>query len=204
MIAAGFADCCEGAMSEPKKIEGTIATDVWALAGALDALLFFDEQRQRDKNPDLDLDPEWYPDTPSHTSGPDEHGYNFTLTDPSPHIIGRVLGRISLIRGEGSTFVRMLVDPSIFALADRLYQALEITVNNTQRLRQRWQPSAEQVIERYYRSRAAGARTTLRQLAKDTGFSYGYLRSVKVEYDRAGKWGSKKRLSGSGDTKDSV
>lgn len=57
--------------------------------------------------------------------------------------------------------------------------------------------SAEKVVERYYRARAQdircpnGRRTTLKQLAKETGYSYGYLRSVKAAYDKAGKWGSK-------------
>lgn len=52
--------------------------------------------------------------------------------------------------------------------------------------------SAETAIERYYRSRAAGSRKTLRQIALDTVYSYDYLRKVKRQYDAAGKWGSKK------------
>jgi len=52
--------------------------------------------------------------------------------------------------------------------------------------------SAEAAIERYYRSRAAGSRKTLRQIAMETIYSYDYLRKVKRQYDADGKWGSKK------------
>lgn len=58
----------------------------------------------------------------------------------------------------------------------------------------RGQPGAAfRAIERYYRARAAGdRRMTLKRLAQETGYSPGYLGQVKFEYDRAGKWGSKK------------
>lgn len=53
--------------------------------------------------------------------------------------------------------------------------------------------SADEAIERYYRSRnAGGRRKTLRQIAAETAYSYDYLRKVKRQYDAAGKWGSKK------------
>ena len=38
--------------------------------------------------------------------------------------------------------------------------------------------SADDAIERYYRSRAAGSRKTLRQIADETAYSYDYLRKV--------------------------
>lgn len=55
-------------------------------------------------------------------------------------------------------------------------------------------PTGEQAIELYYRRKAAGGfpKVTIRQVAQDTGLSPDYLRSVKMEYDKAGKWGSKK------------
>jgi hypothetical protein len=69
-------------------------------------------------------------------------------------------------------------------------------------IRRTAEPSAEEVIERYYRSRAQGSRITLRQLAEETGFSYSYLRTVKAAYDAAGGWGSKsKKLQGRAGTK---
>ena len=52
-------------------------------------------------------------------------------------------------------------------------------------------PTPDQVIERYYRARAAGAKVTLKQAATQSGISYSWLRQRKMEYDRAGKWGSK-------------
>lgn len=56
-------------------------------------------------------------------------------------------------------------------------------------------PTPDQVIERFYRSRLHGSRVTLRQLAADSPYSYAYLCQAKVQYDAAGKWGSKKKLS---------
>jgi hypothetical protein len=53
--------------------------------------------------------------------------------------------------------------------------------------------TAEEVINRYYRSRAAGGKVTLQQLADEHGFNRSYLRAAKMEYDKAGKWGSKKK-----------
>lgn len=60
--------------------------------------------------------------------------------------------------------------------------------------------SADEAIELYYRRRAAGHKTTLRQIAKETKLSYGYLRTAKSEYDKSGKWGSKTIVSGKGDS----
>lgn len=51
----------------------------------------------------------------------------------------------------------------------------------------------DSAIEHYYRSRAAGARITLKQAAEQAGLSYTALRQHKVQYDAAGKWGSKHR-----------
>lgn len=53
--------------------------------------------------------------------------------------------------------------------------------------------SVNGAIEHYYRSKAAGGKITLRQVAAQTGYSYGYLRQCKMAYDAAGKWGCKKR-----------
>ncbi len=59
-------------------------------------------------------------------------------------------------------------------------------------IRRAGEPTADEVIERYYRIRKAGGKTNLRKLADETGFSYSYLRDVKVAYDQRGGWGSKK------------
>lgn len=57
-------------------------------------------------------------------------------------------------------------------------------------------PTGEEVIELYYRSRAAGhKKTTLRQLAQQYGFHPNYLSQVKRAYDEAGGWGSKTKAA---------
>ena len=181
-------------MSEPKVIEGTIAADWWVLAGAFQALLYHDEYRDQDEGR--------APVVPSYTSAPDQGGYSFTLTDPSPHVIGRVIGRVQFIRNDGATTIRMLIAPEIHAYCWRLYQTLDLMIGGARDFRRLFEPSAEQVIERYYHSRAQGTRITLKQLAEQTGFSYSYLRTVKAAYDKAGKWGSRsKRLQGRAGTK---
>jgi hypothetical protein len=52
--------------------------------------------------------------------------------------------------------------------------------------------TADDVIETYYRRRAAGSKVTIQQLADEFDFSPNYLRTAKAAYDKAGKWGSKK------------
>jgi hypothetical protein len=53
-------------------------------------------------------------------------------------------------------------------------------------------PTGEEVIEIYYRARAAGGRkVTLKQLAEQYGFNVTYLSQAKRIYDAAGKWGAK-------------
>jgi len=53
----------------------------------------------------------------------------------------------------------------------------------------------DKAIERYYRSRAAGGKTLLKEAAQAAGYTEGYLRKRKVIYDREGKWGSKGKKS---------
>jgi hypothetical protein len=65
--------------------------------------------------------------------------------------------------------------------------------NEARERRREVMPTADDVIQRYYRIRAQGGKVTLRQLAEETGFNYSYLRDVKVTYDKAGRWGAKKR-----------
>jgi len=56
-------------------------------------------------------------------------------------------------------------------------------------------PTAEEVIETYYRRRAKGVKVTMTQLAKEFDFNPNYLRTVKGAYDKAGKWGSKSKVA---------
>jgi hypothetical protein len=53
--------------------------------------------------------------------------------------------------------------------------------------------AASNVIETYYRRKAAGGKVTLKQLAEETGYSVAGLKVAKQRYDAAGKWGSKTR-----------
>jgi hypothetical protein len=52
-------------------------------------------------------------------------------------------------------------------------------------------PSGEEVIELYYRSKAAGGKVTLKALAEQYGFNRKYLSNVKRAYDARGGWGAK-------------
>lgn len=54
-------------------------------------------------------------------------------------------------------------------------------------------PSAFDVIETYYRRKAAGGKITLKQLAEETRYSLSYLKTAKRRYDAAGRWGSKRK-----------
>jgi hypothetical protein len=51
--------------------------------------------------------------------------------------------------------------------------------------------TAEDIIEIYYRSRAAGSKVTLRELAEQYGFNSKSLSNAKRVYDARGGWGSK-------------
>lgn len=50
--------------------------------------------------------------------------------------------------------------------------------------------STSEAVEIYYRARAAGARTTLKDLAEQYNLPLGALKTAKRRYDAAGKWGS--------------
>ena len=56
-----------------------------------------------------------------------------------------------------------------------------------------FQKTPEKAIEYYYRVRARGRKITIGEVARLADFSESYLRKIKVDYDRAGKWGSKSR-----------
>lgn len=165
--------------------ERPIAMDMWTLAGAAQALMHRDRHAT--------------PPAPSYNSGPDAQGYHFTLFDPDR--LGRVVGELRFIRQAEATFVQVEVAEDFYAYCAGLVEFLDLLAGSAYNFRRAYEPTADEAIERYYRSRAAGSRVTLRQIAKDTGFSYGYLRTAKIAYDKVGKWGSKKRLSSDDDNK---
>lgn len=75
-------------------------------------------------------------------------------------------------------------------------QLEEMSTHARQMRRDVYGPTGEEVIEIYYRARAAGAKkVTLKQLAEQYGFNVTYLSQAKRIYDAAGKWGSKTKNS---------
>lgn len=160
-------------MSERKTIEGTIAADWWMLAGALRALLY------RDRRND--------PNAPSYSSVPLD-GYRFTIGG---------LATVQLSTGAAPTTVRIEYprQPGADDYFNGLYRYLAVFADSADSIRREVQPTADNVIQRYYRARAAGGKVTLKMLAEESGYSYEYLLKAKQRYDRAGKWGSKKGSS---------
>ena len=109
--------------------------------------------------------------------------------------LARPIGSLMFVPGKHSTTLH--VRPA--TVADAPYwnifsERLHALAYEARRLRDRTtKPTAEELIERYYRTRAAGRTITLRELAEEHGFSVSYLSQVKVAYDKAGKWGSKNK-----------
>jgi hypothetical protein len=81
-------------------------------------------------------------------------------------------------------------------LHDYWYPALnrlESHAKEAQQMRRSQQITADEAIEYYYRSRAAGGRKiTIREVAERFRLSHTALLKHKQRYDAAGKWGSKK------------
>lgn len=172
-------------MIEQKIIERPIAADWWILVGAAQAILSHDEQRDKQRCAD-----DRTPRAPNYNSGPDADGFHISFYDPQQ--FGRRLGELRFTRGATAAIVRGEVAPEVYSYCADLVETLDRIAGLGHNVRRWYEPNADEVIERYYRSRAAGARTTLRQLAEDTGLSYEALKKHKQRYDRAGKWGSKR------------
>lgn len=77
---------------------------------------------------------------------------------------------------------------------DRFNQ-LYTTAREVSELRATHSTTPDEAIEHYYRSRAAGSRITLRQIAEDTNLSYEALRKHKQRYDARGGWGAKVKVA---------
>jgi len=60
--------------------------------------------------------------------------------------------------------------------------------------------TADVAIEWYYRSRAAGSKITLKQVAERYNLSHDYLRQAKSAYDKAGRAGRYAGAQGTGGT----
>lgn len=165
-------------MSEPKVIEDTIAADWWLLAGALQALLDWEYER--------------HDTAPGYDSGLRENGYDVAIYERGQP--ERVLARVLFSVGPAPTRVRIEAARArgVYTYCQQLYHFLGRLAGGADIIRRKLQPTADNVIQRYYRAKAAGGKVTLKMLAEETGYSYEYLRKAKQRYDRAGKWGSKK------------
>jgi hypothetical protein len=73
------------------------------------------------------------------------------------------------------------------------YLHLKAIAQNALSVHKMVEPTYDELVERYYRSRSQhGRRVTLRQIAEEAGVSYASLRKRKMEYDQRGGWGSNK------------
>jgi hypothetical protein len=105
------------------------------------------------------------------------------------------LGQITFDGAEHETHIYVAFAASAYAprFWQHAIQKLKDMAAVTRQFRQEaLGPTAEEVIEMYYRRRAKGMKVTLRQLAKEFDFNPNYLSNVRTAYKKAGKWGSKK------------
>ncbi len=131
-------------------------------------------------------------------------GENFSISKRTdqPYEPSQPLGDITLVGSEGYTDVyitlaapeaehiwREEIIPFLRNMAAIARQGRRETIGTT----------PDELIEYYYRSRAAGGKVTLKQLAEDAGMGYGVLRKRKMEYDARGGWGSKRNKTVTGD-----
>jgi len=149
--------------------------DWMTLAGALGGLLSYARNRDRTK--------------PSHSGGPDQDGYKFTIYDG--HSVGRVIADVWLSNGVGGCIVTAN-GPGVDALTEVIDQVSHIAlyVDNIRKLAA---PDADAVLSHYYHMRAQGNRVTLKQLAEESGIPYSTLTKRKMVYDRLGGYGTGKR-----------
>jgi hypothetical protein len=114
------------------------------------------------------------------------------LTEIHRNANGTTLGTVRYGGNDGKTTIHIEATPTYGeSLRATLIQVSSIaeTAHNLHRAARKTTP--EGAIEHYYRRKAAGSKITIGQISAQTGISEKTLRNVKVEYDRAGKWGSK-------------
>lgn len=162
-----------------KPMHGTVPGDWWTIAAAFQNLAAY---LAKDKN------------IAQPFGGPGRDGYTVALygTDRTR------LGEITFSGRNGQTDITII--PASMASMEYwtyTFERLQIFARAAHDLRRENQPTADEVIQRYYKSRAAGGRKTLRQIVEETTYSYDYIRKAKRAYDAAGKYGSKKEPAGS-------
>jgi hypothetical protein len=100
---------------------------------------------------------------------------------------GRVVASIS---GE-HTIVAIQPEPGYEDAWRQFAERLEKFAWAAHEARLNMAPNPDELVERYYRSRAAGTKMSLRKFAESTNVNYEALKKWKQSYDRRGGWGSK-------------
>jgi hypothetical protein len=118
---------------------------------------------------------------------PNPHGCTIEITSGATRLAAATITST----GEQTT-IAVIAHTAHAAVWQTLLLTVQRMAENARQIRRNARgPTGEDVIEIYYRSRAAGGKTTLRQLAAQYGFNPSYLSQVKKQYDEAGKWGAK-------------
>jgi hypothetical protein len=162
----------EEAMSDKADIRLTLPGDWWHLAAAFGAISTI---------------PAPHPDRLDGVMT--DAGYTFTAYHDAA---GHNLGAITFAGRQGTTTIQVRVSwPRYDPYWREIIERLRGFSRDTRALRRAAAGATPDVlIERYYRSRAAGGKVTLKQLAETAGISPNYLYQKKMEYDRAGGRGS--------------
>lgn len=162
-------------MSDFTKIEFITDGDWRQLAGVLIAAIsrahFLDKSRPR-----------------VGSGAPGAAGYTVTIYDG--RAIGRDVATVHFGDKDGQASIVIKTTAPYREEWEAHLTFLQAVAVETENVRSMVEPSYDEAIQRYYRSRAAGSRKTLRQIAEEEQLSYAALRIRKMAYDRAGKWGA--------------
>lgn len=118
-------------------------------------------------------------------------GVNMTIYDD--RMVERVAD-VSLRIGDAMILIEVKAHDSQAAAWEKELTYLAEVVEQVRQLHEMTRPTANDIVETYYRRKAAGGKVTLKMLAEESGYTYAYLQKAKQRYDAAGRWGSKKRI----------
>jgi hypothetical protein len=158
-------------MSDTTKIERTIAGDWRLLAGILAA-----DVTRAGQHP---------------VSRAGSYGVSMTIFAQEPDV--DIVAHVLFHGVGGTTLVQVEAPPAGLEHWRQELLFLARSVQFTESYDELTRPRAAEVIETYYRRKAAGGKVTLKVLAEETGYSLAYLKTAKRRYDAAGLWGSKKK-----------
>lgn len=159
-------------------VEADVPGDWLMLAGALGGLLDHDPLLSWNGGPDT-----------AWKGAPGADGFKMTVFDATR--VAHVVADVWLSGDPTVLYIRAKDYRGAVEYWKNMIKLLGSIALETQSIRRMVEPHADEVIERFYRTRAAGKRITLKQLAEQTGYSYSWLRQAKVVYDRRGGFGSK-------------